>query len=143
MEEASTKALTFGVSLFVTMLIVSLVIASFGKIKEVLILTKNTDASIHSQFENIYLVYDGKELNGMGLLNTIKKFENDDVVSYVDYPGRTNIINKNKNKREVENLKEVMDSGKKYKGRLYRYEDKYRVEVKEINGKTVISFVAK
>lgn len=144
MEDAATKAITIAVSLFVTLVIVSLVVASFGEIKQVFVLTKNTDISIHSQFENIYQIYDGKELNGMGLLNTVKKFEDDtDIVSSVEYPGKNNVLAAKKDKRESEKLKEYLDSNKKEKGIIYRYENQYRVEVKEDNGKTIIKFVAK
>ena len=95
MDDTSTRAINFAVALIVTLVVVTLVVASFSKIKEVYKLTKNTDISLHGRFENIYQTYDGKELNGMGLLNTIKKFE---------------------------------DS------------NKYKVEVKEVSGKTVINF---
>lgn len=144
MEDSSTKAISFAVGIFVTIVIVTLVVASFNKIKEAYTLTKNTDTTIHSQFDNIYLTYDGKKLNGMGLLNTIKKFEDDtNIVSYVDYPGRDDIkaLAAHDGIRESEQLKKFLDERKLYKGRRYKYETEYKVEVKVISEKTVIKFV--
>jgi hypothetical protein len=146
MEDTSTKAISFAIGIFVTMIIVTLVVASFSKIKEAYTLTKNTDIDIHSQFDSLYLTYDGKELNGMGLLNTVRRFEDDiNIVEFVDYPGRTNIKNlaSTNGIRESEQLKKFLDQNKLYGGVRYKYENEYRVEVKDVSGKTRIKFVAK
>lgn len=143
MEDVSPKALIFAVSLFVTMVVVSLVVVTFGKIKEIYAMTKNTDNSIHASFENIYQTYDGKELNGMGVLNTVKKFEEEnDVVSEVRYPAYASIRNRanSSGKREVVVLKEYFEGRKTIGGHTFKYETMYTAKVKEIDGKTIIEF---
>ena len=145
MEDTSTRAISFAIGIFVTLIVVTLVVASFSKIKEAYTLTKNTEIDIHSQFDSIYLTYDGKKLNGMGLLNTLRKFEDDtNIIEYVDYPGRTRVKNlANSNGiRESEQLKKFLDQNKLYYGIRYKYENEYRVEVKDVSGKTRINFVA-
>ncbi len=143
MDDTSTRAINFAVALIVTLVIVTLVVASFSKIKEVYSLTKNTDISLHGRFENIYQTYDGKELNGMGLLNTIKKFEDaTDIISDVTYPSSASVKSTAaaQGKRESTLLKEYMKQNKKVGTHTFTYSNKYKVEVKEVSGKTVINF---
>lgn len=121
MEDVSPKVLIFAVSLFITLIIVALVVSIFSKVKDIYSMTKNTDNSIHASFDNIYQTYDGKKLNGMGLLNTVKKFEEEnDVVSEVRYPGYTNVraTANSSGKREVVVLKECFEK-RMTKGRTY------------------------
>ena len=143
MEDVSPKVLVFAVSLFVTMVIVSLVVVTFGKIKEIYSMTKNTDNSIHASFENVYQTYDGKKLNGMGLLNTVKKFEEEnEYVSEVRYPSYAAIRTEanNNHKREVTVLKEYFEKRKTKGGHTFKYETMYTAQVKEVDGKTIIEF---
>ncbi len=143
MEDVSPKVLIFAVSLFVTMVVVSLVVITFGKIKEIYSMTKNTDNSIHASFENVYQTYDGKKLNGMGVLNTVKKFEEEnDLVSEVRYPGYTGVRTtaNSTGKREVVVLKECFEKRLTKGGHTFKYETKYTAQVKEIDGKTIIEF---
>ncbi|MBR6688474.1 MAG: hypothetical protein IKL68_00455 [Clostridia bacterium] len=142
MEDSSTRAINFAVALIVTLIIVSLVVTSFSKVKEIYSLTKNTDNAIHSGFDNIYEIYDGKELNGMGLLNTVKKFEEDnEIVSEVRYPS-SNIVKGRvgSDGRESTLLKQYMQDNEYVYGHRYSFERMYKVEVKEENGKIIINF---
>ncbi len=143
MDDTSTRAINFAVALIVTLVVVTLVVASFSKIKEVYKLTKNTDISLHGRFENIYQTYDGKELNGMGLLNTIKKFEDaTDLVESITYPSSSTVkaTAQAQGKRESTLLKEYLKQNKKVGTHTFTFSNKYKVEVKEVSGKTVINF---
>lgn len=143
MDDTSTRAINFAVALIVTLVIVTLVVASFSKIKQVYSLTKNTDISLHGQFDNIYLTYDGKELNGMGLLNTIKKFEDaTDIISEVTYPSSSTVKSRAiaQGKRESALLKEYLKQNKKVGTHTFTFSNKYKVEVKDVSGKTIINF---
>ena len=127
MDETSTKAISFSVGIFVTIVIVSLVVAAFNEIKLIYKSTKNTETSIHSQFDNIYLTYDGKELTGMGLLSTVRKYEDaTDIVAYVDYPARVNLLVEAEvnGRRESELLEEYFDYKVTVSGVKFRYENK-------------------
>ena len=143
MDDTSTRAINFAVALIVTLVIVTLVVASFSKIKQVYSLTKNTDISLHGQFDNVYLTYDGKELNGMGLLNTIKKFEDaTDIISEVTYPSSSTVKSRAiaQGKRESALLKEYLKQNKKVGTHTFTFSNKYKVEVKDVSGKTIINF---
>ena len=146
MGETSTKAINFAVGIFVTIVIDTLVVASFNESKKVYRLTKNTDTTIHSQFDSIYLTYDGKQANGMELLNTVRKYEDaTDIIGYVDYPGGSTIksLARTNGLRESEQLKKFLDENKSYNGIRYKYENRYKITVKQISGQTVIKFEAK
>ena len=143
MDDTSTRAINFAVALIVTLVIVTLVVASFSKIKQVYSLTKNTDISLHGQFDNVYLTYDGKELNGMGLLNTVKKFEDEtDIISEVTYPGSATVKARatSQGKRESTLLKEYLKNNQTVSGHKFTFSNKYKVEVKDVSGKTIINF---
>ena len=155
MDDITTRAIIIGVNIFVTITIVSLVIIMFSQMGDIYGVVANTDTSIASRFDDIYSMYNGRTETGVGLLNTIKQFEEDnEYLVVIKYPKSNEIrtyledYNKSKNeenkKREAEYLKELIQNEKKaieLYGRKYRYEDKYNVTVSESeNGILEINF---
>ena len=124
----------------------------FSQMGEIYGVVANTDTSIASRFDDIYSMYHGRTETGIGLLNTIKAFEEDnnqDVV--IMYPGALNIRSyledynhardEKEQKREVEYLKELIEKQDTKYGAVYRYEDRYNVTVSEReDGKLIINF---
>lgn len=135
MDDITTRAIVIGVSVFVTLTIVTLVITMFFQMQEIYGIVATTDTSIYSAFDDIYAMYYGRTMSGLGLLNTIKRYEDrTDIDVVVVYPGSTkikqhvessNASNTSKTPlRESVYLKSLMEQNKEYK-----YETKYYVTV--------------
>lgn len=158
MDDMATRAIIIGVNIFVTITIVTLILMMFNELGGVYGLVKNTETSISSRFSDIYSVYNGKSESGLGLLNTLKKFEDEGVTPIVIiYPSSTeikeyitnyNIGRKEENKiTESRYLKIMMEKSKlsaeNFKNQYgenydtlkligdFAYEDKYDVQVLE------------
>lgn len=80
MDYTTSKAFVIGVGIFVTLLIVGTFILLLGIVSDVYTATENTNTSIASQFDNIYSMYAGSELNALNLTNTLRKYETDSEV---------------------------------------------------------------
>lgn len=139
MEWISSKAVYIGVGIFVTIAIVSGVIMSFTKVGEIYGQVQSLNISIKDELDNIYSKYSGAKLNGVDLLNVIKKYEQDDDIE-VWYPERNEILKSSEyishTKREVVILGEYMESGTNG----FSYEKEYTVNVTEKNSKITIIF---
>ena len=146
MSDITTRTIIIGVGLFVTLTIVGLLVGMFGQMREIFGMVNKTDTSIKSQFEDIYSMYNGKVESGVGLLNTIKKFEDEKSWIKINYPQK-NIITSHmesyyiaygKSLREAVCLKGLMENNKCYDRNLntapIKYEDKYIVSVEVIEG---------
>lgn len=152
MDDITTRAIVIGVNVFVTLAIVSLVIVMFFQMQEIYGVVASTDNSIYNKFDDFYSMYNGKVETGIGLLNTIKKYEDsNDKQVVITYPNsnkiRDEITNKNLNLseenkiREATFLKDLMKENKTYNGTEYKYEDKYNVTVSsEDNNIVTINF---
>lgn len=143
MDDITTKAIVIGVNIFVTMAILTIIIIMFSQMGEIYGIVSTTDNSIASTFDSVYAMYNGRTMTGLGLLNTVKKYETDkeqDVI--ISYPGSATVkdyINKNGNIRESVYLKSLMEANVSY-----HYETKYNVLVETVNETTiVITFVQK
>lgn len=145
MDDLGVRAVIIGVSIFVTITIVSLVIVMFFQMGEIYGLVSSTDTSIYNKFDNIYSTYHGRVESGIGLLNTLKKFEeNPDVDIVIDYPGRSDVrayaISNGLNESNL--LKKLMlGMGLPNIKKEYKYEDRYNISVEEQqDGKIKIVF---
>ncbi len=135
MDDITTRTIIIAVNIFITIAIVSLVIIMFFQMKEIYGVVATTDTSIYNKFDDVYSMYHGKVETGIGLLNTIKKYEdqtdNQVIIKYDGYQEiRDNLEN---DEREVVKLKELMNEGKEYS-----FEDKYNVTVSDGEDGTVI-----
>ena len=147
MEDMGVKAVVIGVSIFVTLVVLSLVFLSFNQMTEIFALVQDTDNSIHKEFENYVdkykATYDDKTLTGVDLLNALKKAEAEEGIEVeVTYNGYLNVRTKasQNSQREVQYLKYLMEGNKKLNGIKYTYQDKYSVTVEEQENKIVIRF---
>ena len=115
MKDVSMRAILVAVSIFVTMIIVTILFGSFNTIKEIYGTVNKVNNSIYDTFNDIYAMYNGKTENGIGLLNTIKKYEDNDSV-LVRYPQYQLIQGDSiaTGKREVEYLKTLMENEEEY-----------------------------
>lgn len=151
MDDLSVRAVIIGVNIFVTMTIVSLLILMFFQMGEIYGLVASTDTSIYNRFDDIYSIYEGKIESGIGLLNTIKKFEeNPDNNIVIEYPDCVNVrivIAGTKDEatnepiRESVFLKKLMLGAKHPKiSTVYKYEDRYSISV-ETDEKDILKIV--
>lgn len=80
MDYTTSKAFVIGVGIFVTLVIVGSFILVLTTVGDIYNATENTNTSIAAQFDNIYSMYSGAELNALNLMNTLRKYETDNVV---------------------------------------------------------------
>lgn len=136
MDENATTAIVIATAIFVSVVVLSLILASFNEMYEIYSLVGQTNLDISAGYiEN----YHGKELDGMDLLNTLKKVEEEDeVVVVVDYPGKSALVSSAvaSGKREAEMMRELLKNG----GSQYNYSNKYDVRVIDDNGTITIKF---
>lgn len=153
MDEISTRAVVIGVNIFVTIAIITILVTMFFQMTEIYGVVNRVDTSIHEMFDDVYSMYDGKVETGIGLLNAIKKYEdNNDTTIQIKYPKSQELRNEiekynktaidSNKKREATELKKLMEQNKTYKGEMFRYENKYNVIVTEgKNGIVTIEFI--
>lgn len=151
MEEITTKTIIMAVNIFITIIIVSLIIIMFSQMGDIYGVVANTDTSITTRFDDVYSMYHGRVETGVGLLNTLKYFEEhneyDVVIKYTafrDIRGYVEEYNSMRDEehwmRESEYLKKLIESESTDYERVFKYEDKYNVTVYEEDEKTVIRF---
>ena len=132
MDDITTRTIVIAVNIFVTIAIVSLVIVMFFQMREIYGVVASTDTSIYNKFDDVYSMYHGKVETGIGLLNTIKRYEDKtDIDVLIVYPNSEEIrkIVSDNNLREAEYLKNLMQKNETFNGLKYRYEDGYNVTV--------------
>lgn len=146
MDDITTRVIVIAVNIFVTLIIVTLLILTFTDMKEIYGLTASVDTSIYNTFDNIFSTYSGKVETGMGLINTLKKFEDDiDKNIRINYTDRDKVLSKLGEKREADFLRNIMENnenGEKndFKDLKFYYQDKYNVSVLLENDGITINF---
>lgn len=152
MDDSTTRVVIIATNIIVTMVIVTLIVLSFSQMKEIYGMVNKTDNSIYNKFNDIYSMYNGRVESGIGLLNTLKKYEEaEDEQIVIMYPNATEIrseikgLNETRVRyeqiREATYLKDMMKNNKTYNGITYKYENKYNVTVTNgTNGKIIINF---
>ena len=148
MDDITSRTVVIAVGIFVTLMIITMLILTFTKMKDIYGTVSTTNTSIYEKFDDIYSMYNGKEENGLGLVNTIKKYESDtENKIIVNYPNKEAIVEKalSRGLRESEYLKSVMEKNEngeqeKINGIELRYQDKYRINVSEDNEYKYINF---
>lgn len=98
----SNKALIIAVSLIVTMAIASAVILIINQVVTVYGQVYETDTSIQSGFDE-FDSYDNTQKTALDVLNTVKKYKNNSLVSVVDENGSPYNEEDLKRSLEVEN----------------------------------------
>lgn len=95
MDEISNKALLIGVGLFVTIIITSGVLYTLGEMKNIYSQVYETNISLQDVFSE-YEQYDNTTKTGIDVLNTMKKYkENNSVIIYVGNTSYENVDKKN------------------------------------------------
>lgn len=144
MDDITTRTFIIAVNIFVTIAIVSIIVVMFFQIQNIYKVVASTDTSIYNRFDDIYSKYNGKTVTGIGLLNTLKSFEESSEKEYVtiDYTDSANIRkNLTKDTREVDLLKGQMEDNKDNPKGIFKYENRYNVTVTEQkDGKILIMF---
>ena len=102
MDYMSNKALINAVSLIVTMAIASAVILIINQVVTVYGQVYETDTSIQSGFDE-FDSYDNTQKTALDVLNTVKKYKNNSLVSVVDENGSPYNEEDLKRSLEVEN----------------------------------------
>lgn len=125
MGEAANKAITFGVGIFVTMMIASGVIGVFSQMQEIYKQVDSTDTSVTSRFGK-FAMYDNTTVTGMDVINCANKYY-DDTFVVVSYNG-ANVNNID----GVTYLQEQVNLG------FLNYHDKFSSIVEEVEYDGVI-----
>lgn len=132
MGESASKALMFGVGIFVTMMIASGVIGVFSQMQEIYKQVDSTDTSITSRFGK-FAMYDNTTLTGLEVINCANKYYNETFV-VVSYQGA-----------EVNNIDGITYLQEQNNLGFLNYHDKFRSTVEEVEYdgvvKTKITFV--
>ena len=120
MDEIVTKAIIIGVSIFVTLLIVTVLIFEFTQISSVYKVTAETNITFEERLSEFDKYRDSTNyFNGLDVKNTIKKYKNDKSVEVcIDEAGAINCsdsitINKSDYKEPYKSRME--EDGIKYK----------------------------
>ena len=122
MDDIAVRTVIIGVNIFVTVLIVTIVVIMFFQMGEIYGVVATTDTSIYNKFDDIYSIYHGKVESGVGLLNTIKKFEeNPDQYVIIEYPGFVEVRGLLNGTRESVYLKNEMLSETKNQDLSIKY----------------------
>ena len=119
MGESASKALMFGVGIFVTMMIASGVIGVFSQMQEIYKQVDSTDTSITSRFGK-FAMYDNTIVTGMDVINCANKYY-DETFVVVSYNG-ANVNNID----GVTYLQEQLNLG------FLNYYDKFNSTVEEV-----------
>ena len=151
MDDVAVRTVIIAVNIFVTITIVSLVVIMFFQMGEIYGTVASTDTSIYNKFDDIHSIYHGKVESSIGLLNAIKKFEeNKDANVILTYPRydkvREEVKAYNEGRQDENKMREstylkfilekdterlqsleVTNTLKSY----YKYEDRYEVTVEE------------
>ena len=125
MGESASKALMFGVGIFVTMMIASGVIGVFSQMQEIYKQVDSTDTSITSRFGK-FAMYDNTIVTGMDVINCANKYY-DETFVVVSYNG-ANVNNID----GVTYLQEQLNLG------FLNYYDKFNSTVEEVEYDGVI-----
>ena len=125
MGESASKALMFGVGIFVTMMIASGVIGVFSQMQEIYKQVDSTDNSITSRFGK-FAMYDNTIVTGMDVINCANKYY-DETFVVVSYNG-ANVNNID----GVTYLQEQLNLG------FLNYYDKFNSTVEEVEYDGVI-----
>lgn len=126
MDEISTKAIVIGISIFVTMIIITFILLEYDQISDLYKNVEKTDISFESKLDELDKYRDSNnEFNGLDVRNTIKKYENSKLVDVCIRESPDDICNDSIN---IDSLD---------------YSTKYYSEFKEINNVFVITFIRK
>lgn len=148
MDDITTRAIIIAVNIFVTIIIITLLTTMFFQMQDIYGVVIQTDTSIYNKFDDVYSMYNGKVETGIGLLNTLKKYEEyPDSQVIIKYPDESIIREyiegfnlyetEDRQIREVVYLKELMKAeevhsqDEKRGTHKFRYENKYNVTVFE------------
>lgn len=86
MDSAMNKALTVGVGIFITLIIVTGVFAVITQINNIYAQVYNLDTNLNSRFDE-FTKYDNADKTGVDMINAANKFYNENLV-IVEYNGR-------------------------------------------------------
>lgn len=126
MDYTISKAFVIGVGIFVTLIIVGSFILVLRVVTDIYNKTENTNTSIIAQFDNIYSMYAGAELNALDLTNTLRKYEQDDTVRIgLKMKSYEEVEYDNGNVEVLEKVNNMINSGK------LSYEKLFNVSVTE------------
>lgn len=135
MDILSNKAVLIGAGLLITLVIMSSVILGISKIGEIYGITNKTEVDLAKEFASEFDMYDSSVMNGLDLINTIKKYENNNRI-IVEYPGKADIqiIVNDTGAREVDVLKKKIKEANEDPTIVYtnKYETNYDVIVSDL-----------
>lgn len=141
MDDISTKYIIMAVGIYITLIVLTSVILVINKVGDVFSVTNRTDISIQSRIDSIEDMYHNSVLNGVGLVNTITKYEEDATV-IVDYPNKINIESaaSGSGVKVSKYLKEGFTNGTIIGISIWDYNTDFDVTVSKIGSNYIITF---
>lgn len=126
MDEIATKAIIIGVSIFVTLIIITVIIFEYEQISSIYENVEKTDVSFESKLDELDKYRDSNnEFNGLDVRNTIKKYEKNNSIDICIESTPEDTCNDNIN---IDSLD---------------YSAKYYSEFTENSNKYIITFIRK
>lgn len=133
MDYITSRVFVIGVGIFMTLAIVTGVILVLSQVNEVYNAVENTNTSIIAEYDNIYSQYGESTLNTVGLLNTLRKYEEEsDIHVLATF-----------NNSEEATAQSITDVEQKIQNGTIGYETLFNVSVKEESGQMYIVFKIK
>lgn len=151
MDEITSKALTIGVAVFITIAITSGLLIVIDQIKGIYGQVYETDISLQSSFSE-FDAYDNVQKTGIDVINTIKKYENDLGVIvqlsngssiYATYTGASDVSTNNWSKYTdyLNYVKTGDDTGlRTFLTTIGKYKYTASVKLHEATGRMIITF---
>ena len=110
MDEISTRYIIIAVGIFITLIVFTSIMLVINNVGDVFSIVNKTNISIQSRIDSIENMYDGITTNGVGLVNTIAKYENDDNIK-IEYPHIDDIENDAGSDNILLYLRKKLDEG--------------------------------
>lgn len=131
MGETASKAIMFGVGVFVTIIIATSIFSLFSQMKNIYSEVGSTNTNIMKEFGE-YPMYNNTEVTGLDVINCANKYYDEDLV-VVSYNGEQ--LN---NQAGIDYINYQYDNG------YLKYEDKFKSTISDVEYdgiiKTVITF---
>lgn len=90
MDEISTKAVIIGVSIFVTVVVITVLVLEFTQIKGLYKITAETNVSFEDRLDEFDKYRDSTNIfSGLDVVNTVGKYKKDDAVQVYISDGST------------------------------------------------------
>lgn len=141
MDIFANKSILIAVGLLITITVATGTMLVVNEARKIYGEVDKTSVSATEEYDNIFNVYNGTQLNGVGLINVIKRYEGSKHVA-IEYPDcdalREDAALKTPPQREAVYLNTIMEKGNDTK---YTYQKTYKVSANYIENSNQIKII--